>query len=92
MSDAHEPEPILPLLAYGPRWSLRQSARLFKTPSQSCRFAAAWSVSLSWAMARLDVHRGGDRQARGVQGWLRFRAWSCSSASPIARASSWFSR
>jgi hypothetical protein len=40
------------------------------------------------AMAPLDVHRRGVGLVAGVNGWLRFRAWSYSSASPIGSVSS----
>jgi hypothetical protein len=43
---------------------------------------------VSFGMARLDVHRRGVGLARGVNGWLRFRAWSYSNASPIGWVSS----
>jgi hypothetical protein len=73
------------------RLARAQSGQVFKTPSQSCRFAAGSPVSLSGshlAMARLDMRRRDVGLARGVHGWLRFRAWSYSSASPIGWVSS----
>jgi hypothetical protein len=40
------------------------------------------------AVGQLDVQIAGVRLVPGVNGWLPFRAWSCSSASPIGSVSS----
>jgi hypothetical protein len=45
-------------------------------------------VASHLAVVQLDVRRVGVGLVPGVDGWLRFRAWSCSSASPIGGASS----
>jgi hypothetical protein len=50
------------------------------------------SSLITFGSGQLDAHRGGVRLARGVGGWLRFRAWSCSSALPIGGVSSCSSR
>jgi hypothetical protein len=91
MSDAHDPEPVLPPLANGHDGAC-VSPPGFQDAQPVVPFRGRVVRQLVGATARLDVRRGGEGQARGVQGWLRFRAWSCSSASPIGRASSWFSR
>jgi hypothetical protein len=41
-----------------------------------------------WQLWQLDVHRADVGLVPGVDGWLRFRAWSCTSASPIGWVSS----
>jgi hypothetical protein len=56
------------------------------TPEQlDCRKLAADHIG---DLEQLGVPRADVRLVPGADGWLRFRAWSCTSASPIGSASS----
>jgi hypothetical protein len=84
------PEPILPLLVNGHDWRSRSPASCSRHPASRAvsRPGRPSACRVSFGHGATGRAGRGVGLARGVHGWLRFRAWSYSGASPIVWVSS----